>query len=419
MIPEYRAGHPLQNYLRVRGDLMGFLAHVARDCGDFARFRVLAFPYLLVNDPAIIREALVDRSETVIIKGGASAGLARLIGHGILTNRGDAWRQSRAGLQPLFHQAALKSYWPAMAARVDESLARWRAASAPVAIQRELLALSVRITCSTLFGYVPRFDESDEAAEAIGVLQREGMERFVAGGDLASWLPLPINRRIDRAKATLVRLAQSAVNAGCTQPVDEILSILFAGTESPVNTLCFALKLLEESPDVLSRLKELVLNAGPATRWESLEEFDLLSQVISEAMRLFPAGWAFERFAAQDVELGGERVQKGTRLMFSPYVLHRNPRYWRDPERFDPSRFSTSPHTADGVPKYGYLPFGAGPRSCIGSRLAWAQMRLILGAMVAQCEWKTVRTPGVAPLTAEGAFKIRLSRPLQLTLQFT
>jgi enediyne biosynthesis protein E7 len=406
-----RAPGPFESWQRVRTDILAFLSDLARDGDGFIPFRVLAFPYVLVNDPALIKEALVDQSETLIIKGGASAGLSKLIGHGILTNRGDDWRKSRAALQPLFNTSVLKAHLGTMAARIDESFERWRTGftGQSVPLQRELLALSIRITCSTLFGYVPALEEADAAAGAITVLQREGMERYLDGLDHVRWLPVPLNRTVEGAVAELRGLAERAARAGCTQTVDEMLSILFAGTESPVNTLCFALKLLEDAPEWLERLRAL----PPTDGWEGVERLDPLAQVMSEALRLFPAGWAFERYASKQTTLGGQRVPKGMRLLFCPYVLHRNVRFWREPERFDPARFGSSPYAADGEPKHCYLPFGAGPRSCIGSRLAWAELRLMLQALVTRCDWKID-----GALTAEGSFKIRLSRPMTAALRF-
>ena len=419
MLNRHLRRNPLGNYLSIRKDQIGFLSGVLRDSGDIARFRLLAFPYVLVNDPALIREALVDKSESLIIQGGASAGLARLIGHGILTNRGVNWRASRTGLQPLFHQAAMKSYVPTIAARVEESLERWRAfgVDSPVDIQQELLALSFRITSSTLFRWLPSFEDAAEFAAAIRVLQLDGMERYMTGFDFAPWIPLALNRRILRARSTLLRLAQSAAEHGAGQPVDEIRSIFFAGTESPVNTICFALTLLEEHPQWLARIRDSAGGAVGTASLDELERFGPLAQVISESLRLFPAGWAFERVAAEDVHLGEHAIRRGTRLLFSPFLLHRNRRFWREPEQFDPQRFAAEPTIAEGVPKYGYLPFGAGPRSCIGMRLALAEMRIILGALVSRCRWKTQRIPGEKPLAAEGSFKIRLSRPLRVQLE--
>src|SRR5687767_8880008 len=113
MIAAYSARNALQSYLAASKDPIAFLSEVAK-VSDLASFTLLTRPYLLVNDPALIKEALVDHSDTLIIKGGASAGLARLIGHGILTNHGDDWKTSRAGLQPLFHQNVMRAALPAM-----------------------------------------------------------------------------------------------------------------------------------------------------------------------------------------------------------------------------------------------------------------------------------------------------------------
>ena len=420
MITVYRGCNRVQSYFRVRADPIAFLSEVVRECGDFARINMLALRFYLVNDPALIREALVEKSESLIIKGGASRGLARLIGDGILTNRGERWRESRTGLQPLFHQGALTSYLPIMAARVQESLDRWRTrfSGAAFSIDRELLALSCRITCSTLFRYLPSFDEAEEFADAIRVLQLDGMKRFMDGADFLSWIPLPRNRKVNGARAALIRLAQRAVDAGAGQPLDEILSILFAGTESPVNTLCFALKLLEDHPDWQQKLRAELARLDPAALFKDVESHNLLSQVISESIRLYPAGWAFERYAFEDVLLGGERIRRGARLLFSPFLMHRNARFWREPERFDPLRFSKGPGAVEGVPRYGYMPFGAGPRSCIGSRLALAEMRITLGMIVQQCRWKVEHRAGDLPLAAEGSFKLRLSRRLLITTDF-
>ena len=420
MIAVYRRRNRLQNYSRVRSDPIAFLSEVNRECGDFARIDILTYRFYLVNDPALIREALVEKSDSLIIEGGASRGLARLIGDGILTNRGERWRESRTRLQPLFHQAALTTYLPVIAARVQESFDRWRTrfSGNPFSINRELLALSCRITCSTLFRYLPGFEEAEEFADAVWVLQSDGMKRFMSGGDYTPWLPLPQNLKVNRARDALIRLARRAVEHGAGQPLDEILSILFAGTESPVNTLCFALKLLEEHPHWQETLVAEQARNNPEAPFDDIESFNHLSQVISESARLYPAGWAFERYASEDVLLGGEAIQKGARLLFSPFLMHRNPRFWKDPLQFDPLRFSKGPNAVEGVPKFGYMPFGAGPRSCIGARLALAEMRIVLGMLLSQCRWKLVRDPAARKLEAEGSFKIRLSRPLLVTMEF-
>lgn len=353
--------------------------------------RLLTFPYYYIGDPELIREALIDQSETFVIQGGASAGLARLIGHGILTNRGEDWRASRKGLQPLFQK--VDSYTGVIRERVTETLERWKGLK-EFPLNRELLALSFRIKASALFGSLPSFEEALEFADAIWVLQSDGMERYLRGLDYLPWLPLPLNGRVIRAKRSLYRLSRKIHEAGSGQPLDEILSIFFAGAESPANTLAWALLLLHRHPEILSGVR-----GGDDV---------LLEQALSETLRLYPAGWAFERSAPRGGTLGGNPIAKGGRMLFSPFVLHRSARYWKDPERFDPSRFRSGLTAPEGQPKYSYIPFGAGPRSCIGSRLAWLEMKTTLAMLVPRVEFSFAE-PEPRP---RGSFKIRLSLPL-------
>lgn len=419
MIPRWRGTGAIGDYRRVTTDPVGFLADVARAHGDFVRIDFLNLRFYLVNDPALIHEALVEKSEALIIMGGVSRGLARLIGDGILTNRGERWRESRARLKPLFNQAALAAHTEGLVDRVKETLERWRTtfADEPVDLHRELLALSCRIECSVLFDYLPSFEQALSFADAIRVLQREGMDRFLAGGDLTPWLPTSRNRTIAGALATLARLALDINTHGSPQPVEEILSLLYAGTESPVTTLCFALAELEQHPDWHARLQEEVLAREEPDPFRGGTGAEVLDQVLNECLRLYPAGWAFERCAAEAVTLGGEPIAKGARLVFCPQLLHRSPKFWRDPDRFDPSRFAQGPNV-EGVPKYGFLPFGAGPRSCIGSRLAMAQMRVVLRMIVSECRWRTEPRPDEPPLRPEGSFKLRLSQEPRVRVQF-
>ncbi len=398
-------------YLAIKSDPMSFLQKMLEERGEFARFRVLGFPYLLINDPKVIREALVEKPNQLVIQGGTSAGLARLIGHGILTNRGAQWQKSRSSLQPMFQQNALDKQFPIMKLRAGESIDRWKSqfANRNFSLNQELLAMSFRMMSSSLFGYLPSFLEAQNFADAICVLQLDGMKRYMSGGDYFSWLPTALNRKVNQAKLTIKNLAIKIVEHGASQPLDEILSVLFAGTESVVNSLCWTFKLLQDNPEWLEKLRA-------TTTIEQPEAFDLASQIISETLRLYPAGWAFERYAVEDVTLGGQPIAKGTRLLFSPYLLHRQAHYWQDPEKFGPQRFATSSKSAEGVPKFAYLPFGAGPRSCLGARYAWAEMRMILALVVQQFDWQFVKSDNEDELKALGSFKIRFNRPVTVRM---
>ncbi|MGZ3652827.1 MAG: cytochrome P450 [Bdellovibrionota bacterium] len=407
VIPRRSGRSSIPAYFAISKDPLSFLAELQKECGDFARFRILSLGFCLINDPSLIREALIEKSEALVIQGGASAGLARLIGRGILTNRGENWQHSRKTLQPLFQADAVDTYQQAIHARTDESLAHWRDkyGSRAFSLSRELLALSFRIKCSTLFNYLPTFAEADTFAEAVGVMQLDGMKRYLVGIDFLPWLPIPLNRRVNRAVADVRRIAQS-IGLQTNQTTDEIRSILFAGTESPANTLSWAMELLDRHPEWAERAR-----AQRAAR-SATSDLDIISQILNEVMRLYPAGWAFERYAPESTSLGGEPIGKRTRLFFSPFLLHRNPRFWSEPEKFDPGRFARGINPSAGIAAFSFLPFGAGPRSCIGARLAMSEMRIVLGKLYAEARWKIVgQTP--AP---EGSFKIRLHCPLEVQM---
>ena len=396
-------------YFAIRRDPLAFLAELQKECGDFARFRILTLGFCLINDPRLIREALIEKSETLVIQGGTSAGLARLIGHGILTNRGEHWQSSRQSLQPLFQAEAIDTYQQTIHARTEESLAHWRNkyGNQPFPLSRELLALSFRIKCSTLFNHLPTFAEAELFAEAVGVMQLDGMKRYLRGFDFLPWLPLPINWRVYRAVAAVRRIAQS-IRPNTRQTTDEIRSILFAGTESPANTLCWAIVLLDRHPEWTERMRAHAAAPTPAIG----TDIDVISQILNEVMRLYPAGWAFERYAPEESSLGGEPIRKRTRLFFSPFLLHRNPRFWSEPEKFDPGRFANGTNASAGIAAFSFLPFGAGPRSCIGARLAMSEMRIVLTKLYAQARWKVI---GQTPVPV-GSFKIRLHCPLEVQM---
>lgn len=405
MIPCYRGQSTLQIYAALKADLIAFLGRVQRDAGDFVHVKLPFRAFYLVADPQLMQEALAEKSADFVLHGGAARGLARLIGRGILTNQGEAWRQSRTTLQPLFRRCAPEEAAEIVRALTAETLARWRQREpGPLQLNRELVALSFRVLYAVLFGQKPTLADAAEFADAIAVLQSEGMSRHVGGTDALAFLPTPTNRRINRARATLERLARLAAGSHPVA-VDDILSLLFAGTESPANTVAWALWLLQQHPEWRERLAA------------STDGSLVLDQILSETMRLFPAGWAFERYAVHDTTLGGERIPRGSRLLLAPYLLHRHVNYWPEPLRFDPLRFRDALTPAVDTSRRAYLPFGAGPRSCLGSRLGWLQMQIILGELSQAAEW-TIDDDPAEPLFPVGSFKLRPSYPMKAMLRW-
>jgi enediyne biosynthesis protein E7 len=393
-------------YAALKGDLIACLGRVQREAGDFVRVPLPFRAFYLVTDPKLMREALAKKSDELILHGGAAGSLARLIGHGTFTNPDEDCRRNRTTPHLL-----PGGYDPDEAAKIvrrltAETIARWRTrpASTALPLNRELVALSCRILYAVLFDQPLSFAQAEQFADAMAVLQSDGMARYIGGTEVFSFVPTPTNRRIRQSRATLIRLAE-IVQGRHGLAVDHINSLAFAGTEGPANTLGWALWLLQHHPEWRDRLRQ---TAEPALG---------LDQVLSETLRLFPPSWIFTRYAVRESTLGGERLPRGSRLLFSPFLLHRNPRYWPDPRKFDPLRFCGAMSPQAPASRGAYLPFGADVASSIGSRLGWLQMQIILAELSQAAEW-TIEDNPAEPLFPVGSFKLRPSFPMKATLHW-
>ena len=257
-IPSYNKTNPISTYFAVKNNPVAFLTSLSQEGHPIIKFSILGFSYYLVNEPELVQEALVKNPEALIIKGGASAGLARLIGHGILTNRGSNWRKSRTSLQPLFSQKAMEAAVPDTLTCIQEGFEHWQSKYMDRAfcLNRELLALSFRIKAVTLFKYDPSLEEAEHFADAVWTLQTEGVKRYMTGIDYLPWLPLKINKKVNAAITELFTLAKRICKTNPDYPADEITSLLFAGAESPANTLVWVMHMLKENPKWLDYLKQ-------------------------------------------------------------------------------------------------------------------------------------------------------------------
>jgi cytochrome P450 len=164
---------------------------------------------------------------------------------------------------------------------------------------------------------------------------------------------------------------------------DEVMTLVLAGFETTANALTWTLYLLSKHPEVARKLEQEAASVlgGRAATFEDLPRLELTERVLQEAMRLYPPAWCFERAAVDADEVGGYAIPAGTTIAVCPYVLHRNPSYWDDPETFDPDRFS--PERGAARSRFAYLPFGDGPRICIGKAFAMMEAKIVLSMIYA------------------------------------
>lgn len=402
-------GYPLVGILpKFAADPLNFLLQQSQTHGDVFRLDLGNRQFLFVNHPDAAKHVMVDNNKNYR-KG---YGKLPLLGNGLVTSEGDFWRRQRRLMQPAFHRERIAGLASAMTDEAAKMLARWQ----PHAERGELLDAydemlhaTMAVITRTMFGadveqYYDVLSPSFTAA-----LEFLNQRMFSPVQIPESW-PTPVNMRYREAQAKIDEVVYRTIadrRSGKTQGDDlldmllkardeetgegmsdeqlhdEVTTIYFAGHETTAATLSWTWYLLSKNPDTERRVHDevaRVVGDGIPTP-AHVAQFDLVRRVIEEAMRLYPPAWMFTRTANADDVVNGYRVPKDAIVMISPYVMHRDARWWDNPEGFDPERFT--PERSAERPKTAYIPFAAGPRMCIGNQFSMMEAQLIV-AMVVQ-----------------------------------
>ncbi|WP_312018688.1 cytochrome P450 [Streptomyces sp. I05A-00742] len=392
--------------------------------GDLVRIRVGPVRAVVVCDPGLTREVL--RDDRTFDKGGPLYDRIReFTGNGLASCPHRDHRRQRRLLQPAFHSARMPEYAEVMTRQVTALTGAWRDGGTVDAAD-EMLTLSARITVAAMFG-----SEADDAGLA-RVMDDfttvvAGIPRRALMPAPADRLPTPGNRRYDRARARLRAaigllitrqrsgdpgtgdLLSMLLAAGRDGPdgrglsdteiADQLVTFFAAGTETSGSALAWALYLLGGHPEVARRLRaevDGVLDGAPAATFGHLPGLRLTAAVISEALRLYPPAWVLTRTTTDDTRLGGHTIPAGTAVVYSAYLLHRRPELFPDPERFVPDRWIAAPG-APQPPRTAFLPFGSGPRKCIGDVFALTEAALALATVVAGWDLRPANGRRVRP----------------------
>jgi cytochrome P450 len=371
-------------------------------------FGLLNVNFVVISDPVDIGRVLQDNNR-VYGKQSNFKGLLDLIlgGQSLVTLEGDVWLPRRRLEQPAFHRERLAGFAATMTAATRKLLERWDERSARGAsfdLSAETSRLTLEIAGRTLFG-VDLSDPNLELGRAYEGIVEFYTYRSKTAFPAPLWLPTAQNLRFKAARALLDRAMLEVIRERRVNPKDhhdllgmlmaardaetgvtlidsellgEMNGMIFAGHETSSNTLTWTLWLLSEHPEVEAKLRteiETVLE-GRAPRFEDVPRLAYTRMVLEEAMRLYPPAWSVAREALEDDVLGGYRIQKGTGLMLFAYGTHRDPKYWVNPERFDPERFTSE--ASSNRPRFSLVTFGGGPRQCIGMQFAMMEMQLAL-----------------------------------------
>lgn len=389
----------------------------------------------VLTDPALAHEMLVERAGEFHKAEMLRHAVGGLIGNGLLTSEGDFWRRQRRLAQPAFHFQRITAYGDIMVSSALARMANWRTGETRD-IAQDMMAITLEIVNKTLFGTDVR-----EQTERIGQLTLTILE--AANDRLISYAPVwerlfkTQQRREEAAKRELFALIEGIIASHRDQPDrgdllsmllaardedgqpmsarqlrDEVVTLFVAGHETTANALDWAFFTLAQNPEAEARLREEISTLGgrPPTMAD-LPNLPYSEQVMKEVLRLFPPAAGMTREPIHDLDLGGYRFPKGANLAISTYAMHRDPTLFPDPLRFDPERFS--PAREGELPKHAYLPFGAGPRICIGNVFAMFEARLILIAVLQR--FRLAVAPGFK-VRAEQLFTTRPRGGLKMVL---
>ena len=375
--------------------------------GDVSRFRLGNQPMFFVNHPDLIRDVLVINAGK-FHKGRALQRMKRILGQGLLTSESEFHLRQRRLAQPAFHRQRIAGYAASMVEYGERVSETWRD-GAEYDILEEMMRLTLYIVAKTLFGANVE-DEADEIGAAMTTLIGAFNYLLLPFSELLEKLPLPIARRIDRAKETIDRviykiiserrktgedrgdllsillLAQDEDDGGRMtdeQVRDECLTLFLAGHETTANALTWTWYLLGQNPEIEQKFHGEIDRVLPTKRLPSFADYaDLkyVEAVLAESMRLYPPAWAIGRLAVENHELNNFPVEKGSLVLLSPFTMHRDRRFWDDPEIFKPERWENiSIKEASG--RFVYFPFGGGVRRCIGEQFAWTEGVLLLATI--------------------------------------
>ncbi|MEM9073605.1 MAG: cytochrome P450 [Myxococcota bacterium] len=400
-------GHPIVgNFLDMLADPAGMLLSDATERGDFLSYRFGPWEWLLINDPEAVRYVLVQNHANYV-KSRNYVALKLVIGQGLVTSEGALWKRQRKLAQPVFTPKRLLSFLPPMGRCTSDLLEDWERhpSGREVDVHEEMMRLTFRIVGLTLTGQDLAAD-AKEFGTAVGELL-EFANRYTENVLRPPiWLPLPSHLRFRSQLQILDSVVQRLIRERRANPSendllgmllratdqdggmsdqqlrDEMLTMILAGHETTAVALSWTWYLLSRHPLIARRLADEVdeVLGDRVPTAADLDALEYTERVLKESMRLFPPVWAVERDALSDDVICGRPIRKGVTVGVAAWTLHRHRRYWDNPEGFDPDRWL--PERSQGRPRYVYLPFGAGPRVCIGSTFAMMEAKLILAMIV-------------------------------------
>ncbi|MDX2163719.1 MAG: cytochrome P450 [bacterium] len=411
----------LRFMLAFQGDFFGIIDGGFDQYGDSVTFEAMGSRTVILRHPEHIHEVTTRQADKFHKEWAAykdpKKGMAKFLGNGLLTSDGEFWKRQRKLMSPAFHYRRIASYGEIMTAEADGLIREW-AHKRETDVDHDMMRATLSIVARSLF----HSDMSDADVRRIGggmdVLQQFSSNPVAAL--LPAWVPLPSRQREAQALRDLDEVVYRVIaqhramggdngdllwmlldardddGRGMTdqQIRDELVTLFLAGHDTTANTLNWTWVLLAQHPEKEAKLHaelDRVL-AGRTPTLADLKQLPYTDQVIKESMRLYPPAFTFSRQATADVQVGGYDLPKDTVVTVMSYAVHRDARWYPDPLKFEPERWT--PEFESSLPKGAYIPFGGGPRICIGFNFALMEAQILLAALASRYQ---LRLKGAAP----------------------
>jgi cytochrome P450 len=427
-VPQSKGLPLLGNAPYFLNDLLFYPETLRKELGNTFQMSIPKYDPIFTFDTDVIQH-IMEKNYTNYVKSADYDTLKIMLGKGLLTNEGDDWKLRRKAIQPIMFGEVMSFFIDTMEKHTATLVAEWAKSQDPVAINRPLKRLTLNIATESFFG--KSVDALDiDVVHAIDKLNYIGatIMRFPRN-QIPLWVPTPMHLQLkyylkqidsvvygvlnsldspDADHQHLLGLLLQSPQFDEKQIRDEIVTFMVAGYETTANTLMFTLTLLANHPDIQETLRNEILSKPfDADNWkEWMQQHPYLTAVINESMRLYPPGWIVGRRNLEADEAAGFEIPKDSNIIIDLLLMHRHPDHWDDPNAFKPERFIENPHPN----KYVFMPFGGGPRVCIGQQFSRLEQMLFLDRVLRQFRLEPVQTD----LELEPLISLNTKRPQQV-----
>jgi cytochrome P450 len=415
---------------------LAFFANLVRRYGEVVHFKASGEHMYLVTNPRHVRDILVTNQRN-FRKGRGLERTKGLLGEGLLTSEGETHLRQRRLMQPAFHKDRIATYAAVMTEYAEHAASQWTD-GATMDVAEEMMRLTLNVVGKTLFN-ADVGSQAKDVGTALAAVMGSFWIRMLPFAETIERLPLPALRRAREARVTLDQIIYrliaerrrapgdrgdllSMLLLACDeedngrgmsdeQVRDEALTIFLAGHETTANALSWTWYLLSQSPEVERRLHEEVdrVLSGRVPGLEDIASLGFVEKVVTESMRLYPPAWIIGRRAIDGFKLDAYSIPARSLVAVSPYLTQRDARYFPEPERFNPDRWT--PEFKAGLPPFAYFPFGGGTRRCIGESFAWLELVLVVATIARNRRFRLV--PG-HPVVPHPLVTLRLKHGLKM-----